>query len=94
VEIPSACAKAAKKAGVRHVSLMTVVGADVTETESWLTGTAAGGGLYLHLKGLVAEYGENGIRKFVNLSPCWHPWEFKFSKHAFGHVHGRFSWKI
>jgi len=55
VDLPTAFAKIAKDAGVNHVSLLTSVGADIAESESWLTGTGAGGGLYLHLKGLVEQ---------------------------------------
>ena len=53
VEVPSACAKGAKSVGVRHLSLLSAVGSDITATESWITGTGAGGGLYNHVKGLI-----------------------------------------
>ncbi len=52
-DIPSACARGAKKAGVRHVAILSAVGADITKEESWMTGTGAGGGLYAQIKGQV-----------------------------------------
>lgn len=53
--VPTNCAEALRKKGVKHVSLMTATGADSTCTESMLTGTAAGGGLYRQCKGIVEE---------------------------------------
>lgn len=54
LEIPTAFAQASKSAGcVRHISLLGSVGADPTAKPSRLTGTTAGGGLYLGVKGKV-----------------------------------------
>jgi hypothetical protein len=52
VDLPSAFARAAKTAGVGHLSLLTSVGAD-KNASSWFGGTGAGGGLYLKAKGDV-----------------------------------------
>ncbi|CAN0304668.1 unnamed protein product, partial [Hapterophycus canaliculatus] len=52
MEIPTAFAKACKSAGcVRHISLLGSVGANANAKPSFLTGTTAGGGLYLSTKG-------------------------------------------
>lgn len=54
MEIPTAFAKACKSAGcVRHISLLGSVAANANAKPSFLTGTAAGGGLYLSTKGKV-----------------------------------------
>lgn len=55
VTIPSNCAGAMKKRGVKHVSLMTAAGADSESTESMISGTNAGGGLYRQCKGRVED---------------------------------------
>ncbi|CAM9831396.1 unnamed protein product [Choristocarpus tenellus] len=56
VKLPTAFARGAKaSATVRHMALLTSVGANVDSKPSKLTGTAAGGGLYMHLKGLVEQ---------------------------------------
>ena len=56
LEVPTAFAKASKAAGsVRHMSLLTSVGADASCKPSRLTGTVAVGGLYLGLKGQVSR---------------------------------------
>ncbi|CAK9113565.1 Oxidoreductase HTATIP2 [Durusdinium trenchii] len=59
VTIPTEFAKGAKAAGVRHVAILTSCGADKTAKEHWLTGTSAGGGLYVQVKGKVEENLEN-----------------------------------
>lgn len=54
LEIPTAFAQASTNAGcVRHISLLGSAGADPNAKPSRLTGTAAGGGLYLGIKGKV-----------------------------------------
>lgn len=54
VEIPTSFAKASKTAGcVRHMSILTSTGADANCKPSRFSGTIAGGGLYLGLKGQV-----------------------------------------
>lgn len=54
LDIPTSFAKASKAAGcVRHISLLSSVGADPEQKPSRWTGTTAGGGLYLGLKGKV-----------------------------------------
>lgn len=53
VTLPSAFARSLKAANVHHVALLTAVGADITAKPSAITKTAAGGGLYNHLKGKV-----------------------------------------
>eukprot|EP00752_Nemacystus_decipiens_P002315 g2189.t1 len=56
LEIPTAFAQASKSAGcVRHISLLGSVAADPDAKPSRLTGTAAGGGLYLGIKGRVEK---------------------------------------
>eukprot|EP00299_Pterocystis_sp_00344_P005748 c17487_g1_i1.p1 GENE.c17487_g1_i1~~c17487_g1_i1.p1 ORF type:complete len:250 (+),score=42.04 c17487_g1_i1:1-750(+) len=55
VTLPTEFAIAAKSAGVTHMSLLTSAAADINHKPSRLTGTSAGGGLYLHLKGKVEE---------------------------------------
>jgi len=52
VELPTAFARGAKAAGVRHMALMSAVAADL-EAESWFNHTHAGLGLYRRLKGTV-----------------------------------------
>mmetsp|Transcript_35815 Transcript_35815/g.94922 ORF Transcript_35815/g.94922 Transcript_35815/m.94922 type:complete len:258 (-) Transcript_35815:42-815(-) len=49
--LPSAFARAAKAAQVRHAVLMTSTGADINGHYSMLTRTGAGGGWYNHVKG-------------------------------------------
>lgn len=57
VVIPTEFAKASKVAGcVKHISLLSSVGADASCKPSRLTGTVAGGGLYLGLKGQVSHF--------------------------------------
>ena len=54
LEIPTAFAQASKSAGcVRHISLLGSVAANPDAKPSRLTGTVAGGGLYLNIKGRV-----------------------------------------
>lgn len=54
LEIPTAFAQASASAGcVRHISLLGSVGANPDAKPSKLLGTAAGGGLYLGVKGRV-----------------------------------------
>eukprot|EP01004_Peranema_trichophorum_P008109 NODE_6870_length_834_cov_30.637131_g6270_i0.p1 GENE.NODE_6870_length_834_cov_30.637131_g6270_i0~~NODE_6870_length_834_cov_30.637131_g6270_i0.p1 ORF type:complete len:233 (-),score=69.17 NODE_6870_length_834_cov_30.637131_g6270_i0:83-781(-) len=55
VTLPTEFAKAAKQAGVRHLSILTSTGSDINSKPCKLTGTMAGGGLYAHLKGLIEE---------------------------------------
>lgn len=56
VEIPTAFAKACKASEcVRHISLVSSVAADINSKPSRWTGTVAGGGLYLMLKGRVSK---------------------------------------
>eukprot|EP01126_Amoeba_proteus_P020458 TRINITY_DN2080_c0_g1_i1.p1 TRINITY_DN2080_c0_g1~~TRINITY_DN2080_c0_g1_i1.p1 ORF type:complete len:233 (-),score=38.48 TRINITY_DN2080_c0_g1_i1:140-838(-) len=55
VDLPTEFATAASQAGVYHVSLLTSAAADVNKEPCVFTGTKAGSGLYLHLKGLVEE---------------------------------------
>eukprot|EP00903_Cladosiphon_okamuranus_P019450 g17884.t1 len=56
LEIPTAFAQASKSAGcVRHISLLGSVAADPDAKPSRITGTAAGGGLYLGIKGKVEQ---------------------------------------
>jgi nucleoside-diphosphate-sugar epimerase len=61
--LPTACARGAKTAGVKHVSILTSLGADSTAIPAAKDGyvlprTHAGGGLYLQVKGRV----ENNLR--------------------------------
>lgn len=57
VDIPTSFARAAKQSGcVRHLSLLSAVGADINAKPSRLTGTAAGGGLYCNAKGQVCGH--------------------------------------
>mmetsp|Transcript_14702 Transcript_14702/g.21963 ORF Transcript_14702/g.21963 Transcript_14702/m.21963 type:complete len:257 (-) Transcript_14702:79-849(-) len=54
IELPTQFAKAAKSCEtVKHVGLLTAVGADASSKESWISGTSAGGGLYNMAKGTV-----------------------------------------
>eukprot|EP00904_Undaria_pinnatifida_P013794 jgi/Undpi1/9545/HiC_scaffold_27.g12001.m1 len=54
--IPTAFAKASRDAGcVRHISLLSSVGADASLKPGRLTGTTAGGGMYLGTKGKVEK---------------------------------------
>lgn len=60
--IPTAFATASKAAGcVRHISLLSSVGADAEAKPSRLMGTAAGGGLYLRIKGKVKTCAAVGL---------------------------------
>lgn len=67
LEIPTSFATASKAAGcVRHISLLSSVGADAEAQPSRLMGTTAGGGLYLGLKGKVsARACFHGKQKFA-----------------------------
>eukprot|EP01065_Artemidia_motanka_P021330 TRINITY_DN254_c0_g1_i10.p1 TRINITY_DN254_c0_g1~~TRINITY_DN254_c0_g1_i10.p1 ORF type:complete len:269 (+),score=83.66 TRINITY_DN254_c0_g1_i10:66-872(+) len=63
VDIPAAFASAAKSAGVQHFSLLGSVGADEKATYSCITHTGAGGGYYMHCKGLIErKVTEEGFR--------------------------------
>jgi nucleoside-diphosphate-sugar epimerase len=58
--LPSACARGAQAAGVKHVSILTSTGADSTAIPATTDGyflprTHAGGGLYLQVKGRVED---------------------------------------
>lgn len=53
VDIPAAFAAKCKDAGVTHYCLLSAVGADESSTWNNLTRTAAGGGWYNHVKGVV-----------------------------------------
>jgi uncharacterized protein YbjT (DUF2867 family) len=55
VTLPTEFARAAKEANVPHILLLTSAGANPESVPCRLTGTAAGGGLYLLLKGKVEE---------------------------------------
>ncbi|CAN0555003.1 unnamed protein product, partial [Ectocarpus sp. 12 AP-2014] len=72
LEIPTAFAQASKSAGcVRHISLLGSVGADATAKPSRITGTAAGGGLYLGVKGKVENNFEAvGLESAAFFRPC------------------------
>eukprot|EP00008_Paramoeba_atlantica_P000979 CAMPEP_0201505028 /NCGR_PEP_ID=MMETSP0151_2-20130828/85541_1 /ASSEMBLY_ACC=CAM_ASM_000257 /TAXON_ID=200890 /ORGANISM="Paramoeba atlantica, Strain 621/1 / CCAP 1560/9" /LENGTH=242 /DNA_ID=CAMNT_0047898845 /DNA_START=187 /DNA_END=915 /DNA_ORIENTATION=+ len=59
VTLPSQFAKAAKAANVQHALLLTSAGANAEAKACRLTGTGAGGGLYLQLKGKV----ENNLKE-------------------------------
>ena len=60
VDLPTACSRGASDAGVKHVSLLTAVGANAeakpgTTLFGLLPKTRAGGGLYNQVKGKVEE---------------------------------------
>ena len=42
VLLPTAFCEVSKQCNVKHVSLLTAVGADINAKGSWLTGTSAG----------------------------------------------------
>lgn len=59
LQIPTAFAQASKSSGcVRHISLLTSVGANA-DAKPGILGTSAGGGLYLGTKGKVRGWWEN-----------------------------------
>lgn len=53
IELPTSASQGARRAGVQHVALLSAVGSDINAKESFFTGTAAGGGLYNHVKGQI-----------------------------------------
>lgn len=54
VELPSAFARAARRAGAKRAVLLTAVGADVASTSAWLA-LGAAEGQFFHFKGLVEQ---------------------------------------
>jgi len=53
--IPVAFAGACRKGGVQHFSTLSSVGADISLQYSSITRSGAGGGWYLHVKGVMEE---------------------------------------
>mmetsp|Transcript_73198 Transcript_73198/g.172020 ORF Transcript_73198/g.172020 Transcript_73198/m.172020 type:complete len:154 (-) Transcript_73198:30-491(-) len=68
--LPSAFAHGAKEAGVRHLSLLSAIGADIAGKHSALTGSSAGGGWYQHVKGQVEKnFQEAGVQSVCAFRP-------------------------